>query len=91
MPEGTLVSSSSLILDLNLMEAPANFDSFSSDFKLDVEKDCYIDALVGWFDVQMTPDVWLSTSPTAPLTHWQQTVFPLLERKQVKAGSALIG
>lgn len=48
-----------------------------------------MNALVGWFDVQMTPGVWLSTSPFTPLTHWQQTVFPLLEPRQVKAGSTV--
>jgi hypothetical protein len=76
VPEDTIVSSSSLILDLDLLKAAANFDSFTSDFKLEIQKDCKINALVGWFDVQMTPGVWLSTSPFAPVTHWQHTVFP---------------
>ncbi len=61
-----MVSSSSLVLDLNLMKADANFDSFTSDFVLDIQMDCQINALVGWFDVEMTPGVWLSTSPFAP-------------------------
>jgi hypothetical protein len=58
------------------MKAPADFDSFSSDFKIDIYKDCSINALVGWFDVEMTPEVLLSTSPFAPLTHLHQAVFP---------------
>jgi hypothetical protein len=91
VPEDTIVSSSSLILDLDLLKAAANFDSFTSDFKLEIQKDCKINALVGWFDVQMTPGVWLSTSPFAPVTHWQHTVFQLLETKQYKAGSTIVG
>ena len=32
---------------------------------------------VGWFDIQLSPSVRLSTSPTAPMTHWKQTYFPM--------------
>ena len=70
MQEEKIVSSSSLVLDLNLMKAPADFDSFTTDFKLEIQKDCLVNALVGWFEVQMSADAWLSTSPFFPETHW---------------------
>ena len=33
--------------------------------------------LVGWFDLQLSPDVILGTGPCAPLTHWQQCFLPV--------------
>ena len=35
----------------------------------------------GWFDAQLSPGVLLDTSPSAPLTHWQQHWFPLPPRE----------
>ena len=40
----------------------------------------------GWFDAQLSPGVLLDTSPSAPLTHWQQHWFPLPPR-EVAEGS----
>jgi hypothetical protein len=78
-----------LVLDLNLLKAPANFDNFSSEFKLEIHKDSQVSAIVGWFDVEMTPDVFLSTSPFSERTHWEQAVFPLLEQKRYLMGSTI--
>lgn len=58
-----IVSTAAVTLDLDLANIPQEFDSFKSDFELAVESDTHLNALVGWFDVEMTPDVWLSTSP----------------------------
>ena len=52
-----------MTLDLDLAYIPQEFDSLKIDFELAVESDTRVNALVGWFDVEMTPDVWLSTSP----------------------------
>ena len=73
------------------MTPPANIESFHHEFKLVIEKDCVVNAIVGWFDVEMTPGVWLSTSPLAPITHWRQTVFPLLELKHYLTTSTMEG
>ncbi len=42
--------------------------------------------LCAWFDVRLSPGVAFSTSPDAPATHWQQTLFPLAEPLAVRAG-----
>ncbi len=74
-----IISSQSIVLDLMLTRACSNFDSFQNEFVLTISRDSRVNALVGWFDAEMTPGVWMSTSPFGPLTHWEQTVFPILE------------
>ncbi len=44
--------------------------------------------LAGWFVVQMTDDLHLSTAPGAPPTHWGQVYFPV-EPVEVRAGDTL--
>jgi predicted RNA methylase len=58
-----IISTAALTLDLDLANTPQEFDSFKSDFELTLERDSHLNSLVGWFDVEMTPGVWLSTSP----------------------------
>jgi len=41
---------------------------------LTLDKPCA--ALCCWFDLEMAPGVTLSTSPSAPWTHWRQSVLP---------------
>lgn len=50
--------------------------------------------LAFWFDVEFigsTQQVWLSTSPTAPLTHWYQVRCLLQEPFFVKQGQMMTG
>jgi hypothetical protein len=56
-----------------------------------VIKDCVVNGLVGWFDVEMTEEVWFSTSPYEGDTHWHQTVFPLIEPFNSVNGDILKG
>ena len=81
-----IASSHCIVLDLDLLQAPNNFDSFSSNFELTITRDCIVKAIIGWFEVEMTPGVWLSTSPLSEKTHWQQTVFPLIEPQNCQSG-----
>jgi hypothetical protein len=74
-----------------LLEAPTEFDSFESNFQLAVIKDCEVNGLIGWFEVEMTEGVWFSTSPYEGETHWQQTVFPLIDPFSSQSGDILIG
>jgi hypothetical protein len=30
-----------------------------------------LNAIIGWFEVEMSPGVWLSTSPFSEKTHWE--------------------
>jgi hypothetical protein len=39
----------------------------------------------------MTPGKWFSTSPFEGKTHWEHTLFPLIDIKQMKAGDKLCG
>jgi type I protein arginine methyltransferase len=50
--------------------------------------------LAFWFDVEFggsTSSVWLSTSPTEPLTHWYQVRCLLQNPLFVKQGQTLTG
>ena len=80
-----------MVLDLDLLKAPANFDNFASEFKLEIQRDSQVTAIVGWFDVEMTPEVFLSTSPFSERTHGEQAVFPLLEQKEISDGLNNLG
>jgi hypothetical protein len=42
-----------------------------------------------WWEVELVPGVTISTSPSAPATHWQQIYLPLLEPLSVKAADTL--
>jgi predicted RNA methylase len=45
-----------------------------------------MDAIVGWFDLALSPTHHISTAPDAPATHWKQCVFPLHHPVMVDAG-----
>ena len=46
-------------------------------FSAEIELEGPCEALVGWFDLQLAPDVSLPTGPLDPKTHWRQSVIPL--------------
>jgi hypothetical protein len=56
-----IISSTEEVLDLDLKKAPSDFDSFSQDFALMIKEESELNALVGWFDAEMTNGVWFST------------------------------
>jgi protein arginine N-methyltransferase 1 len=43
----------------------------------------------GWFDLELTEDIHLSTAPGAPATHWKQAFFPILDRIRVIEGDLM--
>lgn len=54
-------------------------------FNLDPKSDGTAHGIAFWFDLYLSPEVSLSTSPEAPTTHWHQAVYILsnpLELKQ---------
>ena len=59
----SISSTNSKVLDINLTTVPKDFDSFQSEIELTMLRETRVNALVGWFDVEMTPGVWMSTSP----------------------------
>ena len=95
IPEVVLVQKERLITqplvlqDLNLKTIHSNFDSFLAHGELEVTAEEVLAGLVGWFEVEMTHDTWLSTAPDKPATHWKQVYFPLPGAKSVKAHQRL--
>lgn len=43
-----------------------------------------------WWEAELAPGVILSTSPSSPLTHWEQVYLPLLVPLIAEAGDALL-
>jgi protein arginine N-methyltransferase 1 len=63
------------LCEFSLTEAP---DRFSMQAELEVTRAVTLEALVGWFEARLTPNVTLSTAPGVR-THWGQMAFPLPE------------
>jgi len=45
--------------------------------------------LAGWFDIHLSKNVLLSTSPASSITHWEQTFFPIEKSIEVAKGDAV--
>jgi type I protein arginine methyltransferase len=80
-----------LILDLVLKDTESNFDTFSKNFAVVIAKRSQVNALVGWFEVEMTDGIWMSTSPFEAQTHWEQTVFPITSGAYLEEGEVISG
>lgn len=52
-------------------------------------RDGCLDGFVGWFELDLGDGVFLSTSPSAEPTHWQQCVFPLEKPMRVREAELL--
>jgi precorrin-6B methylase 2 len=48
-----------------------------------------LDGVVGYFRAGLGPDIVLSSGPDDPMTHWQQTYFPVKVKVAVKEGDVL--
>lgn len=48
-----------------------------------------IHGVAGWFSVQLTNEINISTSPDAPQTHWKQAVFPFPNSAEVSEGDIM--
>jgi type III protein arginine methyltransferase len=53
-------------------------------FQLTPHNDGIAHAIAFWFDLLLSPEVTLSTSPGAPPTHWHQAVYTLPEPMEIK-------
>lgn len=79
-------------LDLYTMRRPSA--SFRSFYELKVTRTAKVRSLLAYFDVGFSKSpqrVSFSTSPSAPWTHWNQTVFHLEEALPVRAGESIKG
>lgn len=66
-----------LLLELDCARASGQDFFFEQVVTLEIERDGTVHGFGGWFDVDLSPGVTLSTSPWAPATHWRQSFFPV--------------
>lgn len=91
--EKFVVTKPNVICELDLMTCDLSYSSFTYDFDLEVTKDTHLTSFVGYFDTffDLPQPVSFSTSPEAPPTHWQQTIFYLDQPVEVKSGDHVKG
>jgi hypothetical protein len=85
-PPDWIVSDAASVLDLDLRHGAYTENRFEVQVELAGTRSCKIDGLVGWFDTEMVDDIILSTSPFAPPTHWQQTMFHFQKPINIEMG-----
>jgi hypothetical protein len=73
------------------MTVEESFSSFTSRFEFIISQDSVMSGIVGWFDVEMLPEFWFSTSPSDASTHWEHTLFQLSSERPVSKGSLVKG
>jgi len=68
--------------------------SFKKNFKIECTRNDFTHALIAWFAVEFSKchkSIFISTAPTAPYTHWKQTVFYLEDVLIVSEGDKISG
>lgn len=91
-----LVDCSNKINDLALPAMISHFNFFEIEnlpltFKAEftVNKKNYFHGFVGHFKTGLSQNIIFSTSPQDPLTHWQQTFFPMQDAVMVESGDEI--
>jgi SAM-dependent methyltransferase len=81
------IASPSMISHINFYEIEKVPRTFQGKFVIN-RKATFI-GFVGYFQAGLSENVVLSTSPEKPLTHWQQTFFPLQDDVGVEGGDEI--
>lgn len=87
IPGACVVSDSVSVLQLDINTCAISDTQFSANFQLNINQDCEITGLCGYFDIFFDmPEVpvMFSTGPNVKPTHWKQTVFYLPEKMSVR-------
>lgn len=90
-----LCSESNVVFTIDLMTCTLDqVRSLASEVTLTITKTCEVHAIVGWFDCffdhpSLKYHCTLSTSPSAPESHWRQCIFMLRSPIAVKQGDQL--
>ncbi|CAG8586111.1 8123_t:CDS:2 [Paraglomus brasilianum] len=82
------------IMDIDLNTVQKSDLSFTVPFELTSQRDDYIHAFIGWFDIAFNAchkPIRFSTGPHAKYTHWKQTVFYTHETITVEKGEIIKG
>ena len=92
VPKGSIITTNSVLTDLDLYTCSVNSVNFCADFRLDVTADGELTAFVGFFDVffDLPHAVSFSTGPHSEPTHWKQIVFFLEEPVLFKKGNSFL-
>jgi Ribosomal protein L11 methyltransferase (PrmA)/PRMT5 oligomerisation domain len=61
----------------------------TAEFEVVIQRDGILDALAGWFELQLSVTTCIATSPSDPATHWKQCIFPLDKPVFVSAGDRI--
>jgi len=93
VPQEHIVSNSAQVLDIDINTCTVADTQFTSQFALEITRDCSLTAIVGYFDTffDLVQPVMFSTGPQATPTHWKQTVFYLPERLAVMKDQVIQG
>ncbi|XP_077296010.1 arginine methyltransferase 3 [Arctopsyche grandis] len=88
-----LITSPSLLCEIDMNTCTTNSVNFSSEFQLNVLRDGSLTFLVGYFDTffDLPNPVSFSTGPESTPTHWKQTIFYLKDPIPLKKGETLNG
>jgi len=89
-----IISDSCEILNIDLNTVKKEDLDFSSEFRLRINRDDYVHALVAYFNVEFGKthtNVRFTTSPLAKSTHWRQTVFYLDQELMVNNQEVVYG
>ncbi|XP_069760621.1 protein arginine N-methyltransferase 8-like isoform X2 [Narcine bancroftii] len=89
-----VVTNACLIKEVDIYSVKTEDLSFSSAFRLQVQRNEYVHALVTYFNIEFTKchkKTGFSTAPDAPYTHWKQTVFYLEDYLTVRLGDEICG
>ncbi|KAH8281936.1 hypothetical protein KR054_004203 [Drosophila jambulina] len=91
---GQVMSRVYLVKSLDLYAVRAGSSAFRSFYDLKVTRNGHVHGLLAYFDVGFSKShrwVSFSTSPSAPWTHWNQTVFYLEAPLPVRTGESIKG
>jgi len=88
-----IISNSVTVLDLDINKCSVADTEFTSDFVFEINQDCELTAVLGYFDTffELDHPVMFSTGPHSKPTHWKQTVFYLTEKVAVVKGQSVQG
>lgn len=91
---GNMVSSMCPVFEIDLATVTKQDLTFTSTYKLHINRKDFVHALVGWFEVGFLhchKPLVLTTSPKQKSTHWKQTIFYLDNAHPVNSGEVLEG
>ncbi|XP_017029423.1 protein arginine N-methyltransferase 8 [Drosophila kikkawai] len=91
---GQVMSRVYLVKSLDLYAVRSGSSAFRSFYDLRVTRNGHVHGLLAYFDVGFSKSqrwVSFSTSPSAPWTHWNQTVFYLEAPLPVRSGESIKG